>query len=142
MFLSLFALTVQLAVGTPAAKVSPTVVDSRTIIGHIETIDGPHKSVVVTEAVKPPRSKTPPPKPQSVAVSVTGETLLVRGKSPATFESLKPKEHVVVRYRMTATGALALSFRVADVARPTPTTAPVASTSSSAPVEPGGAPGE
>lgn len=141
MFLSLL-LAVQLAVA-PTAKASPTATDSRTIIGHIERIDASHRSVIVTESAKQSTPTTPSPKPQSVTVSVTKETLLVRGKSPAAFESLKPKEHVVVRYRMTAAGALALSFRVADVAsRPTPTTPPMATTSPAAGPQLGGSPGE
>ncbi len=142
MLLSL-AFAIQLAVGTPAAKASPTATDSRTIIGHIERIDAAQRSVVVTESAKHTTPATPAPKVQSVTVSVTKETLLVRGKSPAAFESLKPKEHVVVRYRMTAAGALALSFRVADVAtRPTPTTPPLATTSPGTGPEPGGSTGE
>lgn len=92
---------------TPAA----TPASSRTIVGEIVSIDLPSRLIVIRESVKaaPPRTKA-----ETVAVRLSQETTLVRGRKPVALEELRPKDHVVARYVVSPAGATALSLRVAD----------------------------
>jgi hypothetical protein len=88
--------------------------ESRTIVGEIVWVDLPTRLVLIRESVKTTRMKGQPPARQTVAVSVSSEVAVTRGKRTVGLENLKAKDHVTARYLATAEGARAISFRVAD----------------------------
>jgi hypothetical protein len=90
--------------------------DSRTIVGEIVWVDLPTRLVLIRESVKTTKVKGQPPARQTVAVSIAPDVAVTRGRTAVPLEDLKAKDHVTVRYLATATGARALSFRVADAA--------------------------
>ncbi len=105
----------------PATAAADPNAPSRTIVGEIVWVDLPTRLVLIRESVKTTRVKGQPPARQTVAVSVSPEVPLMRGKNRVTLEELKPKDHVTARYAAQADGAHALTLRVAE---PVPTRAP------------------
>jgi hypothetical protein len=99
-----------------AAKSASTVaaVASKTIVGEIVWVDFPSRLVLVRESVKSTLVKGKPATRETIAIAVAPDVPVIRGKQPSTFAELKPKDHVVARYRPTADGAKAVSLRVAD----------------------------
>lgn len=85
--------------------------ERRAIVGRVVSVDLEHPSMVVTESLKPAGSAK---RRETVTLTVLPGTSIVRGQSATTLADVKPKDHVVVRYRITPRGALAESLRVAD----------------------------
>src|SRR5512141_799378 len=110
-----------LAAALFATAPAPTATQSRTLVGEILSVDVTNRQVVVVQGLKA-RGNKGDEKRETITVHVPYSTRVVRGKKAATLTDLKPRDHAVVRYQLTATGAEALSLQVADLARPTPTT--------------------
>ncbi|MGA7990678.1 MAG: hypothetical protein WCC53_04535 [Thermoanaerobaculia bacterium] len=101
------------ASGTTATSAVPAG-ESRTIVGEIVWVDLPARLVLIRESVKTTRVKGQPPARQTVAVGVSTDVTITRGRTAVSLESLKAKDHVTARYLRTSEGAKALTFRVAD----------------------------
>ena len=106
--------------GTPPSA-TPTPSHWRTIVGEIVSIDQPAGTVVVAESIKTTAGRGGTRKRETVRLTLNAETHLLRGKTPTSLSELRPKDHVVVRYRLTPQGALAVTFRAADPVNPRPT---------------------
>jgi hypothetical protein len=115
LFLLLLAEPAAPASSGPTMSAAPAG-DSRTIVGEIVWVDLPARLVLIRESVKTTKVKGQPPARQTIAVSVAPNVAVTRGARAVLLEDLKPKDHVTARYLATASGAQALSFRVADAA--------------------------
>lgn len=124
--LPLLALLAGPAAAAPAAGDAPAQTapaDSRTIVGEIVWVDAPARLVMIRESVKTTRVKGQPSSRQTVAVSVSPQVAITRGKAPVALEALKAKDHVTARYVTGPDGARALSLRVAEAAPSQPASA-------------------
>ncbi len=99
----------------------------KTIVGEIVSLDVGQSRLVVQEASRTVRAKGEEPKNEIVTLQVDGATKVVIGRNPSVLTELKPKDHVVVRYVVTAKGPRATSLRVAERTPPTPATPAAAS---------------
>jgi len=90
-----------------AAKSASAVsaVASKTIVGEIVWVDFPSRLVLVRESVKSTLVKGKPATRETIAITVAPDVPVIRGKQPSTFAELKPKDHVVARYRPSADSA-------------------------------------
>ena len=104
------------AAGPKAAPAAP----SKTIVGEIVWVDFASRLVLVRESVKSTAVKGKPAVRETVAIAIAPDVPVIRGKKPSTLDELKPKDHVVARYLLTAEGAKAVSLRVADATPRTP----------------------
>ena len=102
--------TASSATGPKAAPAAP----SKTIVGEIVWVDMASRLVLVRESVKSTAVKGKPAVRETVAIAIAPDVPVIRGKKASTLAELKPKDHVVARYLMTAEGAKAVSLRVAD----------------------------
>lgn len=100
-----------MAVAAPPARpsASPAPNPHRTIVGIVVGVEAATRRVTVGESVK-----TGGEKGTTIVLTVDGETKLLRGKRPATFDELKAADHVVARYVEARDGARALSIRIAE----------------------------
>ena len=113
----LLALLASAAPAAPAA--TPGVSESHTLAGEILAIDVKSRQVVVVQGLEA-RGKSGTRKRETLTVHVPFTTRVVRGKKAATLNDLRLRDHAVVRYQVTRSGAEALSLQVADLATPTP----------------------
>ena len=120
----MLASTVLLALLAAAAPAgTPVVPASHTLAGEILSIDVRNRQVVVVQGLEASGNKGIR-KRETLTVHVPFTTRVVRGKKAATLNDLKLRDHAVVRYQITRTGAEALSLQVADLATPTPAPSP------------------
>lgn len=124
-----------LALGLMSARAAvpapppPAAAPEKTIVGEIVSLDAGQGRLVVQEASRTVRAKGEEPKKEIVTLQVDGSTKVVIGRNPSALTELKPKDHVVVRYVVTAKGPRATSLRVAERTPPTPPTPTSASPS-------------
>lgn len=106
---TLLPLLLSAAVAVAAPPATPAPNPHRTIVGIVVSVEPATRRVTVGESVK-----TGGEKGATIVLTVDGETKLLRGKRPATFEELKASDHVVARYVEARDGARALSIRIAE----------------------------
>jgi hypothetical protein len=99
-----------------AASTTSPAAPSKTIVGEIVWVDLASRLVLVRESVKSTAVKGRPAVRETVAIAIAPDVPVIKGKKASTLAELKPKDHVVARYRPTAEGAKAVSVRVADAA--------------------------
>lgn len=104
------------AAGSTTSPAAP----SKTIVGEIVWVDLASRLVLVRESVKSTAVKGKPAVRETVAIAIAPDVPVIRGKKSSTLADLKPRDHVVARYRPTADGAKAVSVRVADAAPQAP----------------------
>ncbi len=102
----------------PAAKVTPTPVPVRTIVGTIVSVDRVKGEVVISESAA--QARPTKPRTETVTLQLDAATRLSRGKTPVLPEDLVPGDHAVARYLGPAAAAKAVSIRLADPVRPAP----------------------
>lgn len=100
----------------PTKVPSPTPARTVHVIAGVVTwVDVSAGLVAVRESVPTASQMGQKPVRRSVALVVTADTKLFRGKTPAMTADLRPGDYVVSRYTETPQGALALLLRAADV---------------------------
>jgi hypothetical protein len=121
-----FSLVLLLALASPATAATPAPTAatpaagaSHTLVGEVLSVDVENRRIVVAQAIKASdRSGTKAR--ETLTVHVPFSTRVLRGKNAASLGDVKPRDHAVVRYRVTPEGAQALSLQLADLATPTP----------------------
>ena len=128
------------AVVLPALGQTPTpapAITSKTIVGHIVSVDVATCTVVVRESVRSTRVKGQPAKREVVSMVLDAATPIRRGKAPTSIAELRPKDNVVARYAVTPAGAKALSLRVAELIARTPQPSPAPAPGAGGPADSG-----
>ena len=116
------ASAVSLAAATvpPAAPATATVSPAptpapRTIVGSVVSVDRARGEVVISETVTPSRQAKH--RAETVTLRLDASTQLTRGKSPVSLQEVAAGDQAVARYLGPASGARALSLRLADPVR-------------------------
>ena len=99
----------------PSAPVTPSPIPVRTIVGSIVAVDLARGEVVISEKVTPDRPSKH--RAETVTLRVDASTQLTRGKTAISLQEVAAGDHAVARYLGPASGARALSVRLADPVR-------------------------
>jgi hypothetical protein len=116
--LAAFALLAATAAVPPPAPVTPSPIPVRTIVGSIVAVHLARGEVVLAESVT--KARQAKHRAETVTLRIDPSTQLVRGRSSVRLEALVPGDQAVARYAGPATGARAISLRVADPVLPPP----------------------
>jgi hypothetical protein len=107
--------SIRAAEKTPAVPADP----NRTIVGEVQHVDVARSLVTIKESANASNSPAKA-KPETVIVSVSPATQIIRGKKTIGIADLKRQDRVLARYVITASGLRAVSIKAADLATANP----------------------